>query len=467
VFSLAIAAGLLWIPYAEYVYVDRVHPKLALGCIVAAGIILWSIIPRRDHFDEPGPRITAEQHPRLFQQIQDLARRTNQSMPAEVYLIPEVNAWVAQRGGTMGFGSRRVMGLGVPLMRLLTVSQFQAVLAHEFGHYVGGDTALGPWIYKTRAALVRTLIQLQSANSYVIVLFNWYGKMFMRITLAISRAQEFAADRLGAQIAGAKAMIEGLKQVHMGGVAWDTYMSSEVVPIIVSGFCPPLSQGFHSFVQTSVIQSALHEELEKHMATGKAEAYDTHPALPERIAALQSISTQIVEDSRPATDLLDNYQAADTTLFSAQVPGLQPVDWQEVVQKVYVPGWQEDVARQAEALRGLTVKALGKELHSWELRNRLKPDPGTWPSNDQRDAMARKTAGCALALALLRNGWAIHTAPGEPVLLQHGSRSIAPFTVVRDVNNGTLKLDQWAIWCDEMGIGDLYIGSELAMSAGE
>jgi Zn-dependent protease with chaperone function len=61
-----------------------------------------------------------------------------------------VNAWVMQRGGIMGFGSRRVMGLGLPLMRILTCAQFSAVLAHEFGHYHGGDTKIGPWIYKTR-----------------------------------------------------------------------------------------------------------------------------------------------------------------------------------------------------------------------------------------------------------------------------------------------------------------------------
>ena len=63
---------------------------------------------------------------------------------------------VAERGGVMGAGSRRVMGVGLPLLDLLTVPQFRAVLAHEFGHFVGGDTRLGPWIYKTRAAIGRT-----------------------------------------------------------------------------------------------------------------------------------------------------------------------------------------------------------------------------------------------------------------------------------------------------------------------
>lgn len=52
----------------------------------------------------------------------------------------------------MGVGSKRVMGLGLPLLNALTVSELRAVLAHEFGHFVGGDTSLGKWIHKTRSA---------------------------------------------------------------------------------------------------------------------------------------------------------------------------------------------------------------------------------------------------------------------------------------------------------------------------
>jgi len=44
----------------------------------------------------------------------------------------------------MGFGSRRVMGLGLPLLQILTVAQFRAVLPHEFGHYYGADTRQDP-----------------------------------------------------------------------------------------------------------------------------------------------------------------------------------------------------------------------------------------------------------------------------------------------------------------------------------
>jgi hypothetical protein len=48
----------------------------------------------------------------------------------EVYLIGEPNAWVTVRRGMMGFGGRRIMGLGLPLLGALNISQFRAILAH-------------------------------------------------------------------------------------------------------------------------------------------------------------------------------------------------------------------------------------------------------------------------------------------------------------------------------------------------
>jgi hypothetical protein len=56
---LAIVGALLWIPYAEVMYVGRVHPQLTLIVVGAALSVLWAILPRIDRFDPPGPRLDA------------------------------------------------------------------------------------------------------------------------------------------------------------------------------------------------------------------------------------------------------------------------------------------------------------------------------------------------------------------------------------------------------------------------
>src|SRR5579859_4335818 len=107
--ALGLAAVLFYIPYAELVYAHRISPKLMIGCIMGGGAILWSILPRWDSFHAPGPKLDPKQHQRLFAALNTVAKATGQTMPSEVYLIPDVNAFVTSRGGFMGFFSRRVM----------------------------------------------------------------------------------------------------------------------------------------------------------------------------------------------------------------------------------------------------------------------------------------------------------------------------------------------------------------------
>jgi heat shock protein HtpX len=130
ILALAIVGVLIYIPYAEWTYAGSLHPKLAFLCIMGAAIILWSILPRPDRFIPPGPPLEPKEHPKLFDVLAGIAEATKQQMPAEVYLLAEVNAWVMNRGGMMGCRSRRVMGLGLPLLQVLSVCQLRAVLAH-------------------------------------------------------------------------------------------------------------------------------------------------------------------------------------------------------------------------------------------------------------------------------------------------------------------------------------------------
>src|SRR5215212_2623311 len=114
--ALGVIAALLYVPYAEWRYVERVNLRLALFCGIGAFAIAKALVPRRDAFVPPGPELRRAEHPALFELVDDVARRTEQAPPAEVYLLMDVNAWVAERGGVMGLGSRRVMGVGLPLL---------------------------------------------------------------------------------------------------------------------------------------------------------------------------------------------------------------------------------------------------------------------------------------------------------------------------------------------------------------
>jgi heat shock protein HtpX len=223
VLVIASAGISLSVRYAEWTYAGSLHLKLALFCVLAASSILWSSLPRLDRSIPPGPALEPKEHSQLFEALSSIAQATKQEMPSGVHMISDMSAWGAHHCGIKRCGGRRVMGLDLPLLQVLSVSQLRAVLAHEFGHFHGGDTKLGPWLYKTRAAIGRTLQRLAERSSLLQKPFLWYGKVFLRVTHAVSRDKEFAADELTACLVGSRPLSEGLKLIHGAALAFNVY----------------------------------------------------------------------------------------------------------------------------------------------------------------------------------------------------------------------------------------------------
>lgn len=460
--ALGLAVTLLWILYAEVTYTDRIHPKLALACLLGAAVILWSIMPRRDRFEAPGPRLAPGRHPKLFQMICGVATATKQPMPAEVYLVGDMNAWVAHRGGLMGMGARGIMGLGLPLLQTLTVSELRAVLAHEFGHYHGGDTKLGRYVYRTRAAIGRTLENLGRYGSLLQLPFLWYGRLFLRVSHAVSRRQELAADQLAAHVAGARPLAEGLKKIHVAAPAFGYFWSNEVAPVLRAGFVPPLAAGFQQFVAGEIGQKALAAAREQSLEEGEGDVFDTHPPLRERLQALEGLRAGDVAGADPlAITLLADPQALECAVIApALSPAggqpLPPIQWSEVGERVYQPIWQTETQSAAAHCRPLTVAALGQQASTLSdtlggklLAGGEVPSPAAWQFR------GNWALGSALAVALSRAGWATEAPPGEPVTLKGPSGAIDPFGAVQALVKGELSAEGWAAECERLEIGEL------------
>ena len=456
--ALGIAAGLLWVVYAQVFIAHRVIIKLALVCVVLAGVILWSILPRIDRFEPPGPLLSERDHPRLFALIADIARRTNQAMPSAVYLVADVNAFVAQRGGFMGFFSRRVMGIGLPLLSLLSVAQLRAVIAHEFGHYHGGDTMLGPWIYKTRNAIGRTIISLAEGGSHIVRKpFEWYGTMFLRITHGISRAQELAADELAARVVGAKHLIDGLKAVHGGGAAYGAFLEHEYAPVLAAGYRPPLAHGFRAFVDQKRVKSSLEELVAKELEQAEHDPFDTHPPLAQRIAAVAHLEhlEHDTEDA-PAIELLGDADLAEADLVRGdQSKPLARLAWSQVAERVLLPQWRqqaEDVARQlgpvtlAELVR--PPAQLGK-LAAKVLKQDLSEEP------DAASRIGAHLVAAAACSTLVHAGWSVKNRVGRPIALRKGELRLTPFKDFGALVSGKLKAAELLKRLSDAGVQDL------------
>lgn len=464
ILAITIAAALLGLCYLMVAYGSRIPIKLLLLCFAGAIMILWSIVPRFDRFKPPGPRLTAAEQPALFREIESVAAATGQAMPAEVYLEGDVNAWVAQRGGIMGVGSRRVMGIGLGLMRVLSVDEFRGVLAHEFGHYHGGDTKLGPWVYKTRSAIGRTIVSL--GGGALQKPFVWYGNMFLRITHAVSRRQEYTADRLAASVVGAKAMISGLRKVHGSGLAFDPFWRSEVVPVLAAGFRPPIADGFAKFLQSPSIASTIDTHVEKQMTEEKEDPYNTHPPLRHRVAALESAAGECAApagagaNDAPAISLLTSIPELERRLLATFVRPdamnkLVETRWEDAGTAVYVPIWRQSVAEEATFLNGVTPESLPG--HSLAESTQIRGQSQVTQQTQQRVI----AIGAALTLAAIDAGATLECELGAPVTVVRGETRVEPFNVMVGLAKRTLDATAWREQCDAIGI----TGVDLAKTA--
>lgn len=449
VLALGLIAGLVAI-----LFIPEVPGRVIGFCIFGAILIAISIIPRPSRFAPPGPLLNPAGQPRLFATLDEVARAVGEPMPAEVYLTPEVNAGVLQRG------RRRVMVIGLPLMQIMTVSQMRAVLAHEFGHYHGGDTKLGPWVYRTRETIERTLRTVSRQGALLQLPFLWYGRLFLRVSQGVSRQQEFAADQLAARTVGAKPMIDGLRNLARGSIAFDAYWRQEVVPLVEAGFQPPVAEGFTRFMAEPAIMKDVAAAAAKRLAEARTDPYDSHPPDAERIAALDALPAGPDYTDEPAAVMLvDGVDLIESVLLLGVLkPGLQlrSISWADTGTVALLPGLRERVRRQAGLVGNYTIGWLPELLnYADRLGMSEAKAAGASVGPEQARSLGVGLAGAALANALAQNGWTAESLPGRPIVMRHGDATVEPFAEVNRLARGEVDVDSWQRRCWELGIRDL------------
>jgi heat shock protein HtpX len=455
--AIGLAVALLSIPYLEWTNLHRIDLRIAIFCIFGAGIILFSILPRIERFEVPCERVDARSHPRLFAELTATAKAVGEPMPEEVYLVQDLNAAVRQRGGVMGLGGRRVMLLGVPLMRILRISEFRAVVAHEFGHY-RGHTQLAPWIYKTREAIGRTLAHLSGHSALLMWPFMQYAEIFMMITQAISRQQELEADALAARTAGAGAFIGGLRGVHGASIAYK-YWVRETTPVYAGGLMelPDPDGDFMHFMRLPRITDVIRQGIQYELTNPTLDPYDSHPPLATRIAALQRLPPGNDTSHEPLAASLLDAVAEGSGVASATSPEAAPqagaLPWEDAGVGSQQFRWDDEVRRNVHVLRNWTIGTLPDLVPSV---GRVGGRLGTrWVPDEAAARSGRDLLAGALGLALLRDGWAIEASAEGTIIVRKGDTVIDPVAEIEELADGSMDAASWRAKSASLGIASL------------
>ena len=462
-YGLAIAIlAVLWLGvYAQIRYADRIYFRYLFFAGVGTVVILAGIIPRRDKFIEPGIRLTEERHPKLFKELRSIADAVGQTLPRDVFLVPDLNAWVMQRGGRFSWGGKKVMGLGLPLLNLVSVSQLRAVLAHEFGHFHGGDTSLGPLIYRTRSAISRTIMSFSRHRSILQIPFSLYGKMYLRVTHGISRQQEYAADELAARVAGSRALADGLERIHKFAAAHAVYWQNEYLPVIGSGYYAPMLEGFSRFLEDPRVKDMSAKTLSQQKANALVNPYDTHPPLGERLDAVKVLPVGATSgETSPAITLLSDAASAERELVDGFVekygtPRLVPIVWEDVASAVYIEQWTNLIRERGAWLEGITPASMPEVVKDLRpLAYNYQKVIGKLPPGEAFQQIVSMSLGASLAVHLSKGGWILNPRPALGFIMRKDEREITPFSILPRLASGDLSPEAWRRQCEEMGIAE-------------
>jgi Zn-dependent protease with chaperone function len=229
----------------------------------------------------------------LFRLLDDIRQQLRGPQIHTVLLTDEFNAAVVQlpRLGILGWHKNYLI-IGLPLLQALSVSQFTAVLAHEYGHLSGAHGRFGAWIYRIRQTWYRVVSSLESNESWGSALFNrffiWYIPFFNAYSFVLARLNEYEADRCAAQIVSAEEAAQALVNVEIK----NRFLEERFWPKLFAdadkkpepSYEPyrVLPQTFKMFLKPEEAQKWLNQALQEH-----TDIADTHPCLTDRLMALE------------------------------------------------------------------------------------------------------------------------------------------------------------------------------------
>ena len=306
VLSLGFSVGLVVVLWAVSPLLLAKLLKVLWIPVAFAWMILRALWIR---FDPPdGILLRPGDAPELEAEVERLRTAAGAPRLSGILLSDELNAAAVSLPRAAGLlGHRHYLLLGLPLMQALDRDQFAAVVAHEFGHFGGGDSRFAGWVYRLRStwASIQHALAMRGgmfARAFS-GFFGWYAPYFDAYSFVLARANEYGADAVSARVVGAPAAASALVRVRVGADA----LASEFWPGVQRAVArqpePPrlLQAQVAARLRTPAPDDAARLA---NALTEIADHRDTHPSLRERLEALGQPATLPPPPSASAAEVL-------------------------------------------------------------------------------------------------------------------------------------------------------------------
>ncbi|WP_298741420.1 M48 family metalloprotease [uncultured Chitinophaga sp.] len=319
---------------------------IAVGISVLYFLVKFVFAVSKD--DNPGRiEITEAEQPRLFAFIRRLTTDTNTPFPKKIFLSPDVNACVFYHSSfwSMFLPVRKNLEIGLGLVNSINISEFKAVMAHEFGHFSQRSMKLGSFTYNTNRIIYNMLYDNQGYAAFIqawadihsyLALFagitvriaqgiQWILKGMYKLInksyMALSREMEFHADVIAASVAGGNNLVTALSRVEVAGGCYSSAINTAndwlkenkvarnifrnqltVFRAMADDYELPLKDGLPE-ISYQFIRSFSRSRI------NYRDQWASHPTLEERKLNLDQAAMDALPDATSAWTLFDNAEA--------------------------------------------------------------------------------------------------------------------------------------------------------------
>jgi len=214
---LAVALS-FWVTaiWTESYYIKLI---IIIGLLAAFAVfaLLMAIFAKVDDRCEVAGEVLSETDaPSLWQHVREMAARLKTAEPDRIIVGIVPSFFVTEHPVALGSQVHhgRTLYLSLPMLKVLAVDEADAVLGHELAHFSGEDTLWSRKISPLTGKFALYLKVLSNGLTLAVAHFmHVFWKLYGLSIRRLSRAREFRADQVGADLVSAEAMKRALIKI--------------------------------------------------------------------------------------------------------------------------------------------------------------------------------------------------------------------------------------------------------------